>query len=180
MQKSVIGWIARAAMNVERSLPGALYISRDDLIGYGAIGLCEARERFREGGGAQFKTFAWRRVRGSIVDGVRSEYRHGAKVTGALRANGIMPASDDGVDPLEHLLRRERRDLVRAERCAHETAARARLASEDFAARAGEIAEAAVAIPVGLAFYLLDPVRGAGPDLAALLRQLVTDLRSDR
>ena len=114
MQKSVIGWIARAAMNVERSLPGALYISRDDLIGYGAIGLCEARERFREGGGAQFKTFAWRRVRGSIVDGVRSEYRHGAKVTGALRANGIMPASDDGVDPLEHLLRRERRDLVRA------------------------------------------------------------------
>jgi len=70
--------------------------------------------------------------------------------------------------------------LARAERCAHETAARARLASEDFAARAGEIAEAAVAIPVGLAFYLLDPVRGAGPDLAALLRQLVTDLRSDR
>lgn len=114
MQKSVIGWIARAAMNVERTLPGASYLHRDDLIGYGAIGLCEARERFREGGGAQFKTFAWRRVRGSIVDGVRSEYRHGAKVTGALRANGIMPASADGVDPLEHLLRRERRDLVRA------------------------------------------------------------------
>ena len=70
--------------------------------------------------------------------------------------------------------------LARAQRCAQGTAARVRRASEDFVASAGDLAEAAVAIPVGLAFYVLDPVRGAGPDLAALLRQLVTDLRSDR
>ena len=113
MQKSVIGWIARAAMHVERTLPGASYLHRDDLIGYGAIGLCEARDRFREGGGAQFKTFAWRRVRGSIVDGVRSEYRHGAKVVGAVREHGTASTVADVPDALEKLLRRERARLVR-------------------------------------------------------------------
>ena len=70
--------------------------------------------------------------------------------------------------------------LARAQRCAQGTAARVRRASEDFVASAGDLAEAAVAIPVGLAFYVLDPERGAGPDLLALLQRIAADLHGDR
>lgn len=70
--------------------------------------------------------------------------------------------------------------LACAKRCAQGTAARARLASEDCAALAGDLAEAAVAIPVGLALYILDPEHGAGPDLLALLQRIAADIQRDR
>lgn len=43
----------------------------DDLIAFGYHGLLEARQRFDATRGVQFTTFAYYRVRGSILDGVR-------------------------------------------------------------------------------------------------------------
>lgn len=43
----------------------------DDLMAYGFRGLLEARGRFDPERGVQFKTFAYYRVRGAILDGVR-------------------------------------------------------------------------------------------------------------
>lgn len=65
--------------------------------------------------------------------------------------------------------------LARAERWRQGIAVRARLASEEIAAVSGDIAdvaEAAVAIPIGLALYLLDPEHGAARDLNDLLSRL--------
>ncbi|HJL19654.1 MAG TPA: sigma-70 family RNA polymerase sigma factor [Sandaracinaceae bacterium LLY-WYZ-13_1] len=43
----------------------------DDLMAYGYRGLVEARTRFDPSRGVQFNTFAYYRVRGAILDGVR-------------------------------------------------------------------------------------------------------------
>lgn len=43
----------------------------DELVAYGYQGLIEARNRFDPDKGAQFKTFAYYRVRGSMLDGLR-------------------------------------------------------------------------------------------------------------
>lgn len=44
----------------------------EDLVGYGQVGLMEARKRFDPGRGLQFSTFAYYRIRGAILDGIRS------------------------------------------------------------------------------------------------------------
>lgn len=44
----------------------------DDLMAFGFEGLLNARQRFDASRGVQFKSFAYYRVRGAIVDGVRS------------------------------------------------------------------------------------------------------------
>lgn len=51
----------------ELSLRGDL----DDLIAFGFGGLLEAQHRFDPARGVQFKTFAYHRVRGAMLDGVR-------------------------------------------------------------------------------------------------------------
>jgi RNA polymerase sigma factor for flagellar operon FliA len=51
----------------ELSLRGEL----DDLIAFGFGGLLEAQRRFDPGRGVQFQTFAYHRVRGAMLDGVR-------------------------------------------------------------------------------------------------------------
>jgi len=49
-----------------------LNVDLDDLIACGFRGLVEARSRFDPSRGVQFNTFAYYRVRGAILDGVRS------------------------------------------------------------------------------------------------------------
>lgn len=56
------------AVQVKRESP---FADIDDLRGWGTVGLIEASLRFREGGEAQFVTFAWKRIRGAMVDGIR-------------------------------------------------------------------------------------------------------------
>jgi len=51
----------------ELSLRGDL----DDLIAFGFSGLLEAQQRFDPGRGVRFQTFAYHRVRGAMLDGVR-------------------------------------------------------------------------------------------------------------
>ncbi len=45
---------------------------QDDLMAYGFQGLLEARSRFDPSRGVQFNTFAYYRVRGAVIDGVRA------------------------------------------------------------------------------------------------------------
>ena len=47
-------------------------IEFDDLVGYGSKGLIEAAERFDPSHGASFTTFAYYRVRGAMLDGLRT------------------------------------------------------------------------------------------------------------
>jgi RNA polymerase sigma factor for flagellar operon FliA len=48
------------------------HVSCDDLIGWGNIGLVDAARRF-DPTRANFRTFAKHRIRGAILDGLRSE-----------------------------------------------------------------------------------------------------------
>lgn len=47
-------------------------LDRDDLLGYGAIGLIEAVDRFDPRRGVKFETYAIPRIRGAIIDAVRA------------------------------------------------------------------------------------------------------------
>lgn len=52
------------------SLPGLL--SNEDILSYGTIGLIQAVDRFDPTQGVKFETYAIRRIRGSIIDAIRS------------------------------------------------------------------------------------------------------------
>lgn len=59
---------------------------RDDLIADGFRGLIEARSRFDAGRGVQFSTFAYYRIRGAIIDGVRRNSPLPRRLYAKLRA----------------------------------------------------------------------------------------------
>jgi RNA polymerase sigma factor for flagellar operon FliA len=52
------------------SLPGVL--STEDLLSYGTIGLIQAVDRFDPTVGVKFETYAIQRIRGSVIDAIRS------------------------------------------------------------------------------------------------------------
>jgi RNA polymerase sigma factor for flagellar operon FliA len=52
------------------SLPGLL--NSDDVLSYGTIGLIQAVDRFDPEQGVKFETYAIRRIRGSIIDAIRT------------------------------------------------------------------------------------------------------------
>ncbi len=60
---------------VVRRLTSALDLSCDvnDLRGYGFQGLLEAKQRFEPDRGVRFSTFAYYRIRGAVIDGVRKQ-----------------------------------------------------------------------------------------------------------
>jgi len=64
-EKMVRGLASR--LRRELSLRGDL----DDLIAFGFGGLLEAKHRFDPGRGVRFQTFAYHRIRGAMLDGVR-------------------------------------------------------------------------------------------------------------
>src|SRR5579862_4540399 len=47
-------------------------LDRDDLLGYGTIGLIEAVDRYNPSHGASFETFAAERIRRSVIDALRA------------------------------------------------------------------------------------------------------------
>ncbi|MDK2896287.1 MAG: polymerase sigma factor FliA [Candidatus Atribacteria bacterium] len=48
------------------------YIDREDLESYGIVGLLQAMDRFQPGRGLKFETFALSRIRGAVLDYLRS------------------------------------------------------------------------------------------------------------
>ena len=63
----LVRWLAH---HLIAKLPASVQI--DDLIQAGLIGLMDAITRFEEGQGAQFETYASQRIRGSMLDELRS------------------------------------------------------------------------------------------------------------
>ena len=61
--------VLKLAGQLQRSL--SLSVDLDELVAFGFRGLLEARDRFDSTRGVQFNTFAYYRVRGAIVDGIR-------------------------------------------------------------------------------------------------------------
>ena len=63
--------IVLVARRVAERLPASCELQLDDLVGFGALGLLEAFERFDESRNILFSTFAEYRVRGSMMDALR-------------------------------------------------------------------------------------------------------------
>lgn len=61
--------VATAFMS-ERDLHGV--VNYDDVLGYAHVGLTQAADRYRPDGGAHFKTFAFARIRGAVIEGLRA------------------------------------------------------------------------------------------------------------
>ena len=62
--------VKRIAGRLAISLPQ--HVEEDDLIGYGVFGLLDALERFDAARGVKFETYATLRIRGAIIDGLRT------------------------------------------------------------------------------------------------------------
>jgi len=80
--------VTSAAAYFSTKIPRA---DRDDLIGYGMIGLCEAGQRFEPWRGLAFSTLAFVRIRGAIIDGVRTMCWGGRKT----RPTMVYDVADD-------------------------------------------------------------------------------------
>lgn len=112
MAKHYGTWIKRTAMLIKSRMPWA---DLDDLLQWGALGMLEAQARFCPEHGVAFEVFAFRKIRGAMIDGIRRGY-------GFRRAEVIL--EDDTVDiaaqaggslpenPFEILTRTETRDLL--------------------------------------------------------------------
>lgn len=100
------GFVRSIAWKIHRKLPRHL-IDLDDLIGYGQLGLCDAAGEFDESLGVQFTTYAYRRVRGAILDGLSqmSWFRvadfHGGKYE-RVAEEVVSETESDGDGPIEH------------------------------------------------------------------------------
>lgn len=64
-------WMRNVAYQVFMSYP-CPGLEWQDYVQYASIGLLEALDHYEPGGNATFRTYAYRRVRGSILDGVRA------------------------------------------------------------------------------------------------------------
>jgi RNA polymerase sigma factor FliA len=62
--------VKRIAGRLAMSLPP--HVDEDDIIGYGVFGLLDALERFEAARGFKFETYASIRIRGSMIDGLRT------------------------------------------------------------------------------------------------------------
>jgi len=62
--------VKRISGRLSMSLPS--HIDEEDLIGYGVFGLLDALQRFEPSRGVKFETYATLRIRGSMIDGLRS------------------------------------------------------------------------------------------------------------
>jgi RNA polymerase sigma factor FliA len=68
---SSIPFVEQLARRVASTMPHSIDIG--DLVQDGVIGLIDAAERFDEGRGIKFETFAERRIRGAMIDALRKD-----------------------------------------------------------------------------------------------------------
>jgi len=102
------------------SLPGL--INSEDILSYGTIGLIQAVDRFDPAQGVKFETYAIRRIRGSIIDAIRSLHplsrdtnRRGREIEHAydqlIQSIGRMPEDREVAEHLGLTLDEFRRQL---------------------------------------------------------------------
>jgi RNA polymerase sigma factor for flagellar operon FliA len=73
-------------------------VELEDLEAYGDKGLVEAASRFDPTRGVPFGAFAWRRIEGSIVDGIRAHGPFSRRAYERLRAKQARQANDTGTE----------------------------------------------------------------------------------
>ncbi|HEY1858038.1 sigma-70 family RNA polymerase sigma factor [Acidocella sp.] len=105
LQELYAGWIKRIALLLKARMPWA---DLDELLQWGAIGMLESMQRFDPSLGVEFQAFAMRRVRGTMINGLRREgkLRRGEAMFDADVVDST--AVNDGFspeDPLAQLLR---------------------------------------------------------------------------
>src|SRR5215217_6038021 len=66
-----IPFVEALARRMAATMPHSIDLS--DLVQDGVIGLIDAAERFDEGRGIKFETFAERRIRGAMIDALRKD-----------------------------------------------------------------------------------------------------------
>ena len=81
------------------SMPGVL--SSEDIISYGTIGLIQAVDRYDPSVGVKFETYAIRRIKGAIIDAIRSLQQLSRDAT--RRARDLDHAYDDLTQQLGRL-----------------------------------------------------------------------------
>ena len=86
--------VRRIARRLRRRAP---QLEHDELVSAGTIGLIEAVDRFDDGFGVGFSTFAYRRIEGAIVDEIRALVKGRGEEPGAAR-----PLSLETQPPGEH------------------------------------------------------------------------------
>ncbi|UCV04533.1 RNA polymerase sigma factor FliA [Dechloromonas denitrificans] len=105
--------VKRVAYHLLARLPASVQF--DDLVQNGMIGLLDAMERYQEGFGAQFETYATQRVRGAMLDGLRENdwlprslrrelRRIEAAISQLEHAHGRAPSESELADALEMTL----------------------------------------------------------------------------
>ncbi|EKM98316.1 MULTISPECIES: sigma-70 family RNA polymerase sigma factor [Acidocella] len=104
-------WIKRTALLLKSRMPWA---ELDDLLQWGAVGLLEAHGRFEDAYGVTFQTYAMRRIKGAMLDGLRRSksfrFTQGTDETMIdlhAEENGMLPE-----DPLSLMLQSERQGVL--------------------------------------------------------------------
>jgi RNA polymerase sigma factor FliA len=112
-----IPFVESLARRMASTMPHSIDI--DDLVQDGVIGLIDAANRFDEGRGIKFETFAERRVRGAMIDALRRDAwpRGVRRVRRQLEAAREELRRELGAEPtLADLARRVGTDVARLER----------------------------------------------------------------
>ncbi|WP_332674658.1 RNA polymerase sigma factor FliA [Aromatoleum sp.] len=102
--------VKRLAYHLMAKLPASVQI--DDVIQNGMLGLLDAINRFEDGLGAQFETYAVQRIRGAMLDGLRendwlprSARRDMRRIEGAIHSleqkNGRQPTEIELAEALD-------------------------------------------------------------------------------
>jgi RNA polymerase sigma factor FliA len=100
------------ALSIKTSL--GLDTESGDLIGWGFSGLLEAHQRFDQNKGISFRTFAYYRIRGAILDGVRKMCYLPRRAYARLRAAEVLDAESE-----HSLLTRATNPQMRSDLSAH-------------------------------------------------------------
>ncbi|MGE0447866.1 MAG: sigma-70 family RNA polymerase sigma factor, partial [Vicinamibacterales bacterium] len=68
---ATLPFVEQLARRVAATMPNSIDIG--DLVQDGVIGLMDAADRYDEGRGIKFETFAERRIRGAMIDALRKD-----------------------------------------------------------------------------------------------------------
>lgn len=94
---------------------------KDDMIGYGVLGLLEAVKRFRPEEGIQFATFAAKRIQGAILDALRRDsplsrncWQKVQKITRAMEEISTASGQEASTEQIVNMVEMERSDVEEA------------------------------------------------------------------